>query len=627
MLPFDSRDVMYKTPVGAAPAGKSIKYSLILHKDRVLGDPVLLVRRDGESANREIPMPFERAADEGFGVYSGSFTPEESGLYFYDFYFETGVGRAVIKRGAGGIGAEDASGSWQQTVYEADFSTPGWLSGGLIYQIFPDRFCRVSPATDKMPPDRYYCEDWDAQPAYEQNGEKRVLGNDYYGGNIRGISLKLPYLQSLGVTCIYLNPIFEAHSNHRYNTADYFKLDPLFGTEEELTSLCEHARAFGMRVILDGVFSHTGSDSRYFNREGRYAEPGAWQSKESKYFHWFDFQHWPDKYRSWWGIDTLPEVNELSDSYVNFITGENGVLRYWLRAGISGWRLDVADELPDSFIEKIRQAVKAENPDALLLGEVWEDASNKHSYGCRRKFLMGRELDSVMNYPFAEAIIGFLTGGYSRDLMACVLEICENYPPQVTRVLMNHIGTHDTARILTVLAGEASAGRGRDWMARQALNTEEYEKGVRFLKLASALQYTLPGVPSLYYGDEAGMQGYNDPFNRGTYPWGRENEELLSWYRMLGRLRAACPAFDGGEFLPVYSNAGHIAYIRRKGDAAVLIGVNRWCDPDLVDLPESFIGARVLLGPAPKEGRLTIPAEGVSVLSVGSWADTFEIGM
>ena len=624
MLPFDSRDPVYKTPFGAVPAGEKIRFSLILHKDRVLGEPVLSVRHDGGEA-LILPMPLERGMDEGFGVYTGFFTPEHTGLYFYDFSFNTENGAENIRRGAyGKATGEISGGSWQQTVYNKDFKTPGWLSGGLIYQIFPDRFCRLDPALEKMPADRYYSGDWDAQPAYEQTGGKKVLGNDYYGGNIAGIISKLPYLNSLGVSCIYLNPIFEAHANHRYNTADYFSVDPLFGTEKELSLLCRQAHSFGMRVILDGVFSHTGSDSRYFNREGRYSEPGAYQSRESKYFHWFDFQHWPDKYRSWWGIDTLPEVNELSESYTEFITGENGVLRHWLRLGIDGWRLDVADELPDTFIEKIRRAVKAENPDALLLGEVWEDASNKYSYGCRRKFLMGGELDSVMNYPFAQAIIDFLTGGYSRDLMACVLDICENYPQNVVNILMNHIGTHDTSRILTVLAGEKAAGRGRDWMAHKSLGDDEYAKGVKFLKLASILQYTLPGVPSLYYGDEAGMHGYIDPFNRGTYPWGSENKELLSWYRMLGRLRAACPAFDGGEFLPVYSDAGHIAYIRRRDEDEILIGVNRWCDPEPVALPESFIGARVLFGPAPKEGILTVPAEGVSVLSVGGWADGFE---
>ncbi len=293
-----------------------------------------------------------------------------------------------------------------------------------------------------------------------------------------------------------------------------------------------------IQVLIDGVFSHTGSDSVYFNREGRYESAGAYNSPESPYYPWYNFQNWPDQYESWWGFDTLPNVNETDESYNAFINGEDGIVRRWLRAGASGWRLDVADELPDLFIDKLSAAAKAEDSEALVLGEVWEDASNKAAYGVRRRYLLGGQLDSVMNYPFRDAIFAFLLGGDPKAFAEAVENIVENYPPQCLRLLMNHIGTHDTERALTVLGGEPAGSRGREWQSGQTLNQRQRETGVARLKLAAMLQYLLPGVPCLYYGDEAGLEGYRDPFNRACYPWGREDKELLDWYRALGAMRA-----------------------------------------------------------------------------------------
>ena len=418
-----------------------------------------------------------------------------------------------------------------------------------------------------------------------------MTNSDFFGGDLKGVREKLPYLKKLGVTCLYFNPIFESHSNHRYDTADYSKIDPQLGTEQDFSELCAAAKELGIWVILDGVFSHTGSDSVYFNREGRYPEPGAYQSQETPYSSWYSFRSWPDSYDCWWNFDTLPNVRETDPSYNSYINGEAGIVRKWLRAGASGWRLDVADELPDEFIDRLAETAKAEKPDALVLGEVWEDASNKSAYGVRRRYLLGNQLDSVMNYPFRDAIFGFLLGNDPRHFAEIVENLVENYPAQCLHLLMNHIGTHDTERALTVLGGEPSGGRGREWQSAQRLSAEQRELGKRRLKLASLIQYLLPGVPCLYYGDEAGMEGYRDPFNRACYPWGREDQELLRWYETLGALRAGQKAIlSHGGYRTLLADGNLLAFERfaivgNKRESLVLLVNRSDCSQNIPPLP------------------------------------------
>ena len=570
---FNSRDKMYISQTVPVKAGDSLRFSVLLHDNCNCSDACLIIRTDNGPSEWIHLTWAEKIAGE-FNRWEVNYTPQTAGLYWYRFEYDGNWQRNKIMCVGSGKGDINCDGTeWQLTVYEPDYVTPDRFSGGLIYQIFPDRFHASGEPKDNVPQDRFIQTDWYAQPQWRQDNGTDSLCNDYYGGDLKGITQKLGYIESLGVTVIYLNPIFEAHSNHRYNTADYMKVDPLLGTEDDFVDLCKEAKKHGISVILDGVFSHTGDDSIYFNRYSRYESNGAYNSPDSPYSSWFKFICWPDKYHSWWGIPSLPETVEEDKSFTEFICGENGVLRHWMRLGASGWRLDVADELPDVFLDEVRKAIKAENPNALLIGEVWEDASNKISYGGRRRFILGRQLDSVMNYPFRNAIIAFLMGGDAHDFEDAVMSIVGNYPKCALDLLMNHIGTHDTERILSVLGG-ARLDFNRADQSRVALTGQQRSKGLALLRLAAVMQYTLPGIPSLYYGDEAGMEGLRDPFNRAGYPWNREDHSLVLFYKKLGEIRKN-PVFAGGDFQPVWAENGLVAYMRVKDKKRIMIAVNR----------------------------------------------------
>ena len=610
--PFDSRNNLYRDKIGALAEGETFRLRLLLHNDAKVTSAFLRYKEDNDENFKEILLK-QNGNHYDYKVYETEISLGE-GLYWYHFRYESEFGEFYVTKTDTSLGVVSKDGgSWQQTVYSNSFKTPDWLAGGIIYQIFPDRFNKSGEAKNNVPDDRFINEDWNKIPEhYYKKGEKKVLGNDYYGGDLKGIAEKLDYLKELGVNCIYLNPIFEAHSNHRYNTADYFKIDSLLGNEKDLENLVNEAKKRDIYIILDGVFSHTGDDSIYFNRYGRYDSLGAYQSLKSPYFSWFKFENYPDKYKSWWGINTLPETIEDDKSFSEFITGEKGVLRYWLKKGIKGWRLDVADELPDSFLEKIRTAIKSENEDNFLLGEVWEDASNKVSYGERRKFLRGKELDSVMNYPFADAIIDYLKSKNPDNFINTVSSICENYPPQTVKLLMNHIGTHDTARILTRLATDCRFDGDREKQSQFSLNEAEYKKGISLLKLAAVLQYTLPGVPSLYYGDEAGMQGFGDPFCRAGYPWGRENKELLEFYKALGKLRREGKVFKDGELISIKSVNGALVFMRKSGENISITAVNP--TEMAVETELDFKDFDMILGKKPQNFKLVLNQNEYSIL-------------
>jgi len=595
-IPFNSRNTLHKCPFGAVKEKQNITFRVVLPRHLGCTAVYLTIREDnGDYIYHSLKwLSMEGEGEEWWGI---DYKADKTGIYFYHFEYDTPWGRHSIRHNGNSCGTLSmGKNDWQLSVYAEDFSTPDWLKGGIIYQIFPDRFYFSGKRKNNVPFDRVLRDDIYAQPLWRPTSDGKVLNNDYFQGDLKGIEEKLPYIASLGVTCIYLNPIFEAQSNHRYDTANYEKIDPLLGTEKDFTSLCKKAEKLGISIILDGVFSHTGDDSIYFNKYGRYPTLGAYQSKESPYYSWYKFRKHPDDYHSWWGINILPEVKEECPDFINYITGEKGIARKWMRLGARGWRLDVADELPDEFLDEFRKAVKEENKDGLVLGEVWEDASNKFSYGQRRRYFEGRQLDSVMNYPFAEAIISFIRTGKVEGFSDKILTITENYPKCCVDVLMNHIGTHDTIRAITQLAGESCEFRDRSWQSEKILSDDRYEYGIKLMKLASVIQFTLPGVPSVYYGDEVGMQGYKDPFNRYCFPWGKEKTELQEHYKALGKMRMACDCLKEGKYVTVSEMLGCLAFVRYSDKDEILVIINRNDHPIDYYLPENWHNTRSVFG-------------------------------
>ncbi len=533
---FDSKSLNHKDPFGTLTPNQNC--TLQIHVPSTVGATSVqcLIRLD--SSAEEITAHMTLAERKGsYDIFSGNFSLKHPGLYFYYFRVIT-PGNAFRLFKIGNDTNMEAGDCWQVSCIPDDFVTPDWAKGATIYQVFPDRFYKDGECdlTGKLTPYTVH-KNWDEEVDWRPTPEGKVLNNDFYGGNFKGIQSKLPYIASMGATILYLNPISKSFSSHRYDTGDYNTPDPMLGTSEDFTSLCNAAHALGIKVILDGVYSHTGSDSLYFNREGHFSGVGAYQSKESPYYSWYNFHHYPDSYQSWWNFDTLPTVKKMDPAFLEYIiTGEDSVVAHWLKLGADGFRLDVVDELPDAFTLLLKQRIRQIKPDALLIGEVWEDASNKMAYGQRRRYFVDGMLHSVMNYPFRTAILNFLRGeDDGNQIKETVMTILENYPPQVVACNMNLLGTHDTPRILTALVDPFEGSR--EEQARRFLSDEQLKLAKERLLMASFLQYMLPGCPSLYYADETGMEGHKDPFNRRPYPWYREDPHLLRHFRCLGKLR------------------------------------------------------------------------------------------
>ncbi len=552
-----------KNPVGGVEINKD--FTLNLFADGA-DSAVTVLTKDGEQPVR---YPMERK-ENGFSLTMRVTTP---GLYFYRFEISCCGKTAAIYADEEQNASEGEGTQWQLTAFEKIYRSPDFLEGGVYYQIFPDRF-NIGGDRLKTKAAAVYRDDWGGCPAFEADAEGIVRNNDMFGGNLDGITEKLDYLSSLSVRCIYLNPIFEAASNHKYDTGSYRRVDGDFGGTEALERLFSEADKRGIKVILDGVFSHTGADSVYFNRYGRYDSVGAYQSADSPYYRWYDFTEFPDKYACWWGVKILPCVKESDPVFDEFINGEDGIVRTYMRMGAAGWRLDVADELPDAFLDRLTHAAKSVKENAVVLGEVWEDASNKTAYGRRRRYLAGRQLDSVTNYPFKDAIIDFIKTGLAENIARTVNAVVNNYPPDALKNLMNPLSTHDTMRILTALSEFPLPGSKRE---RADYRIPDFSRALKRLRAAAALQYTLPGVPCIYYGDEAGTEGCEDPFNRRCYPWGKENKSLIEYYRALGRLRSA-PELNGGDFTVLRAGGGIFSFVRGGKLVVVCNAGNSDCD-------------------------------------------------
>ena len=540
----------------------------------------LRLYRDDDMSVSEIEAPLSE-----FGDSEDIFSVEiilgdrcidgKSGLFYYTFGLETPYGILYTARDGSLTPNLARVSCLQLTVYKKEMKIPENFAGSMMYQIFVDRFYDggryIAPSEGKV-----RNPDWkNGTPKYPEKPGDAFDNNEFFGGNLWGVAAKLDYIASLGVDTLYLCPIFEAASNHKYDTGDYEKVDRMFGGDEALRYLVAECKARKMKLILDGVFNHTGADSRYFNKFGTYGDGGAFNRKESPFYEWYRFEEYPNKYRSWWGVDILPSVDSTNASYREYICGENGIIRRYLRMGIDGWRLDVADELSDVFLEDLKRAARAENPDALIIGEVWEDASNKISYGKRRRYFRGDQLDSVMNYPLKEAITDYIMTADSTRLAETARELWAHYPTDVSRVLMNFLGTHDTERILTVLSGVDTASMTNAELAVYRMPADVRELAQKRLKLAFTLLAAFPGIPCIYYGDEAGMEGGRDPFNRCPFVWGREDTELTDHYRKIGAVRHSEPLFAMGNLrIEDTDDRSHFLMIREHKGRRLAVAVN-----------------------------------------------------
>lgn len=553
---------------------------------RKLGASAVVMRicRDG-SEDRDYPFDFI-STDMVNDIYKLKLDTaelcegESDGLFYYELLFLRGTDTLFTSTDNNvSFSLERYSDRrFLMLVYRKGFSTPEWFHGRVMYQIFVDRFfCGEGEVGTRD--DVIMNPDWDnGVPQYVEHQGEPVKNNMFFGGNLWGVIQKLDYLKSLGVGVIYLNPVFKAYSNHKYDTGDYFEIDSMFGGKPAFDELIKKAAELDIKIILDGVFNHTGDNSLYFDKYGEYGNVGAYSNENSEYRNWYSFMGSRDRYDSWWGIKILPRLNHANDECRRYFTGKNGVGAEYIKQGIAGWRLDVADELSDSFLDEFCETVKEEsNGEAIIIGEVWENATEKIAYGKRRRYLRGGQLDSVMNYPLRKAIMRFVLDGDAEFLGDVLQWIYSTYPKTVCDSLMNILGTHDTERALTVFGkgdDEVCDDSGSE-LAYKRIAAEDRAEAIAKMKLATAIQFTVYGVPSVYYGDEAGVEGYRDPFCRMPYPWGREDTELVEYYRNLGKIRADYRnVFAEGEFKVIDFTDALIAYTRRYGGDEICVIAN-----------------------------------------------------
>ena len=561
---FDSRSKDCKRPFGAVQEGSRLDFNTYAQDGVFINCVVLTLTDDATGIATRYPLEYAGKSDENTSRFHVRINAPKAGLYWYKFeiFSEEGHTEYLNPR---------TKGQFQLTVYSEDYKTPERFKGGIIYHIFVDRFCKGNDAGVDTTTHSVY-KNWD-EPLTLKDADGVYRANDFYGGNFQGVIDKLPYLKSLGVTVIYLSPIFRSSSNHRYDTGNYLELDPLLGNEEKFKELIDKAKRKGIYIMLDGVFNHTGADSLYFNKFGTYDSLGAYQSEQSPYYKWYDFINYPDEYRCWWGVTVCPTVNKKAEGYRKLIFGKDGVIDKWSRLGVSAWRLDVVDELPEEFVQQIRIAVKSVSKNKLLIGEVWEDASNKISYSKRRHYLLGKELDGVMNYPFKDAVISLARGGRPRAFVEAVNTIIENYPKKSLDCTMTLVGSHDTVRVLNRLSDYNINGLDKFGRAQVMLEGDILATAKARLKIASTLQFFLPGIPSIYYGDESGMQGYEDPLCRRPMNWNNQDTEILGHYKKLGELRKRFRSQVTGS-TRLYESGGIVYLERRAKEKKVVVAVN-----------------------------------------------------
>ena len=548
MVKYDP--LLFKCPKGVVKIGTTVKYFIEV-KDELIPNEVYFMIKADQDSDYEYHLMTKVE-----GGYETTINFDRFGHFWYNFKLNFNDYSVFVNKTwdcyseVSNFKGED----FFQSVLKNEYTCTNSMQGGLIYQIFVDRFCRVGEVESREP--LILRDDWGGKIS-KNSSDPLVINQEVFGGNIKGIISKLSYLKDLGVTVIYLNPIGMANSSHKYDTADYMTIDPMFGTEKEFKELVSKAKDLGMGIIIDGVYNHTGSDSIYFNRYGRFDTLGAYRSKESKFYKWYEFMDYPNVYMSWWGIDTLPTIKDKTGDFHNYIAGDGGVIEKFMKMGIAGVRLDVVDEYGDDFVKKIAAKVHEFGENKVVMGEVWEDASTKISYSNRRTYFAENELNSVMNYPYKESVLNFIRSKEAYELVSTTRMLQNNYPKLVLDNLMNFVDTHDTGRMFSELLKMADDDR---------------DLATIYLKIVSLLSFTISGVPSIFYGDEYGMEN-NDGSSRGCFDWKNYKNEIFAWYKKLTKIRKH-KAFAHGDMNILYSSYGKFVFERVDENEQIVVAVN-----------------------------------------------------
>lgn len=654
-IKYDSKDSTYKAPFGAVATGENVTFTITTGTDAT---KVNLYVKGIEKKN----VTMKKSGEAVDGVQKWTATTSFAKLGEYQYFFAISAGSSVKVYadddgfyGTGKVCELTELDPYDLVVYKSGYETPDWMKNAVVYQIFPDRFFDGDESNNQAQTsargeeDYEYIKDWYTLPEnpeqeglltkeeYEATGAYYGDGNwsnEIYGGDLEGITDRIEYLKALGVTVIYLNPVFSSISSHRYDTSDYNIVDPILGDLGDFEELVEVAKANDMHIVLDGVFNHVSDDSKYFDRYYKYLEAGTdtigaypywayvydymkdknvdqtaaekaakayftenYGIKDYSYTTWFDIfkdkvltgdDEQPVKdnigqragkevynYDGWWGYDSMPVIKSTNGS--EFQTGDwadeiigndekTSVTQYWLEKGSDGWRLDVANEVSDETWQEFRQSVKALDDDYVIIGEIWDDAT---------KYLLGDMYDSVMNYVFRDAVLAYAKGGASADTMNTLEKLRERYPEEAFYAMMNLVGSHDTTRVLSYLNGTNDDRKQTDVANAFPTyeNTSDLAKKQQYL--VAFMQFTYAGAPTIYYGDEIGMVGADDPDDRRAFEWGKGNKELVTWYATLANIRSKYSALRTGTVEPFSTNSDSIlSYVRSDNKNTMIVLAN-----------------------------------------------------
>lgn len=647
----DTWDTAYRAPFQPPKVGETVKLSLRtqageVQKAQLIMNKAKITANGGDEYNPDYaagkPAIYDMkkiATQDGSDIWSASIVLDENGMYGYTFLLNDMLQYGDDAR-PGNTGAIVLRGAkpFQLTVSTEDYHTPDWAKEAIAYQIFPDRFYNGDKSNDNArttargyQPIQH--RSWEELPANHsktpaKDGDLQDC-NDFFGGDLAGITAKLDYLKELGVTAIYVNPMMSGCSNHRYDTVDYSSIDPLLGNMEDFKKLVAEMDKRGMHLIMDGVFNHVGDDSIYFDRYGKYKWVGAYEfwsrvydlmndkgmdeaaakeeakkqlTAEGQVFspyhweNWFEIKNQKTKdemgekyaYHDWQGYSSLVPFSDKDfldgkSSLSNYLLyGSNAVITKWFQDGLSSWRLDVAKEIPAEFWKNVRQEVKklktTKGEEPMLLGEIWQDGT---------QFLTGDQLDSVMNYKLSFAVGDlFLNRGDAKAADDELKILQQNYPREALYDLMNIVDSHDTIRAIYKFGG------GQESVPQASLADFDYELGKARLKLSAAFILGYPGMPTFFYGDEAGVYGSADPDCRRTYPWGKEDKDLIAYYKqVMGVRNAHKQLFAHGDVNTLKAEGDIFAYARTKGDEAAIVALNRGKAQQVVIPATQFEGA------------------------------------